>query len=456
MASIAAALSAIKSDALGCLGGAAFVNDCFARAGHVWRDRVLDPAGTVALFVLQILHGNTAINHLRHLSGAAAGQLISASSYCEARARLPLAGVADLVEKVCGECRRCMESAAWLGRRVLMADGTGTLTPDAPALQAAWPQSSEQKPGCGFPAIKLLGLLDLATGMIVHLTVMRLRVQEFSELAGPHAALRGGDVLLADRGFCSFWHLAMLAARAVDAVFRMHQRQIVDFTPGRACGGGAGQPRSRFIRRLGHEDQIVEWQRPPARPAWMTAEQFAAMPAALQVRELRYRITARGYRTRVVTVATTLLDATRYPKHEIARLYGLRWEIETDFRHLKTTLRMEHLKCQSADGVLKELMIYVLVYNLVRAAMTAAAARQRVADANRMSFIDALRWLCARFAAGPDRTPAAEQPPTLIVNRPRPGRWCPRVKKKRMKEFELMTKPRANYAEPQPAAEDRS
>jgi hypothetical protein len=465
MASIAAALSAIKSDALGCLGGAAFVNDCFARAGHVWRDRVLDPAGTLALFVLQILHGNTAIGHLRHLCGGGGGggggggrvTTVSNSSYCEARARLPLAGVAELVERVCCECHRCMESAAWLGRRVLMADGTGTLTPDAPALQAAWPQSSEQRPGCGFPAIKLLGLLDLATGMIVHLTVMRLRVQEFSQLAGPHAALRGGDVLLADRGFCSFWHLAMLAARAVDAVFRMHQRQLVDFTPGRACGGGGGpgQPRSRFIRRLGHEDQIVEWQRPPVRPTWMTPEQFAAMPAALRVRELRYRVAARrGYRTRVVTVATTLLEATRYPKREIARLYGLRWEIETDFRHLKTTLRMEHLKCRSVDGVRKELMIYVLVYNLVRAAMTAAAARQRVADANRISFSDALRWLCARLVTGGSNRTA--EPPALIVNPPRTGRWCPRVKKKRMKEFDLMTKPRADYAEPQPDAGDRS
>ena len=122
--------------------------------------------------MLQILHGNTAISHLRHLSGTN----VSDSGYCDARARLPLAGIADLVERLCGECSRCMESAAWLGRRVLMADGTGTLTPDTPALQAAWPQSSEQEAGCGFPAIKLLGLLDLATGMIAHLTVMRLRV----------------------------------------------------------------------------------------------------------------------------------------------------------------------------------------------------------------------------------------------------------------------------------------
>ena len=410
--------------------------------------------------MLQILHGNTAISHLRHLSGTN----VSDSGYCDARARLPLAGIADLVERLCGECSRCMGSAAWLGRRVLMADGTGTLTPDTPALQAAWPQSSEQEAGCGFPAIKLLGLLDLATGMIAHLTVMRLRVQEFSQLAGPHAALRGGDVLLADRGFCSFWHLAMLAARAVDAVFRMHQRRIVDFTSGGSAAvdqnaaGRAGRPtRSRFIRRLGHEDQLVEWQRPLARPAWMTPEQFASMPATLRVRELRYRVTAKGYRTRVVTVVTTLPDGARYPKHEVARLYGLRWEIETDFRHLKQTLGMEHLKCRSADGVLKELMIYVPVYNLVRAAMTAAAARQRVADANRVSFIDALRWLRARLATAPDRSAAAAQPPTaLVVNRPRTGRWCPRVKKKRMKEYELMTKPRADYAEPQPAAEDRS
>ena len=223
--------------------------------------------------------------------------------------------------------------------------------------------------------------------------------------------------MLADRGFCSFWHLAMLAARAVDAVFRMHQRRIVDFTSGgpaavdQNAAGRAGRPtRSRFIRRLGHEDQLVEWQRPLARPAWMTPEQFASMPATLRVRELRYRVTAKGYRTRVVTVVTTLPDGARYPKHEVARLYGLRWEIETDFRHLKQTLGMEHLKCRSADGVLKELMIYVPVYNLVRAAMTAAAARQRVADANRVSFIDALRWLRARRS--PPRPIAAPPPPS--------------------------------------------
>jgi len=175
----------------------------------------------------------------------------------------------------------------------------------------------------------------------------------------------------------------------------------------------------------------------------MTAEQFAALPEGLLVRELRYCITARGMRTREVTIATTLLDPMRYPKREIAKLYGLRWEIETNFRHLKTTLKMEHLKCQSADGVLREMMVFALVYNLVRATMALAAERQAIADANRMSFVDMLRWLCALLATRPDIAA-----PDLIVNPRRPGRWHPRVKKRRMKEYDLMNKPRNQYAQP--------
>ena len=366
MAIIASTLAGIKSDPLSFLGGAERVNACFAHAAHAWRDRLLDPAKTIALFVRQILHGNAAISELRHLSVTD----VADSSYCAARARLPLSAVVGLVSEVCCNGSRCIEGATlWLGRRVLMADGTGALTPDTPVLQSQWPQSSSQKPGCGFPAIKLLGLLDLATGMIRHLSIMGLRTQEFSQFGGMHEGMRPGDVLL-------------------------------------------------------------------------TEAQFAALPRTLQVRELRYRIVEKGRRTRLVTIATTLLDPMRYPKREIARLYGLRWEIETNFRHLKITMKMDHLKCRTVDGVLKELMIYVLVYNLVRAAMLLAAKRQGVADANRMSFIDALRWITSVLAVQKDGTP-----PDLIVNRKRVGRSCPRVKKKRMKAYDLMNKPRALYSQ---------
>jgi len=447
MAIIASTLARIKEGPLPLLGGKERVNECFARAGHVWRDRVLDPANTLALFVLQILHGNTAISHLRHLSKIH----VAESSYCEARARLPLSGFGAAVGELCSEGGRCIEDASqWLGRRVLMTDATTAATPDAPALQALWPQPSAQKAGCGFPVVKLLALMDLATGLILQLTTMCLNTHEMSQLAGLHEVLRAGDVLLADRAFCSFAHLVLLAQASVDAVFRTHQRQIVDFTPGRARRGKSakkyrrGVPSSRFVRKLGDEDQIVEWVRPPRQPVWMTDVEFAALPPVLQVRELRYRVTAKGRRTRVVSLTTTLLDPMRYPKREIAKLYGLRWEIETNFRHLKTTMGMEHLKCQTPDGVMKELMVFALVYNLVRGVMALAAARQEVADANRVSFIDTLRWLCVLASDGP----AAESAPELKVNPSRPGRWCPRVKKRRIKPYDLMNKPRDQYAQP--------
>jgi hypothetical protein len=445
MAIIASTLARIKSDSLSCLGGTDRVNEHFAAWGHVWRERVLDPAATPGLFILQVLHGNTAIAHLRHLSRLK----VSDSSYCEARKRLPLAALEALIERVSCDCIKHIQSATdrgvtWLGRRVHLADATAAAAPDTPALQELWPQPSSQKSGCGFPVIKLLGLLDLASGMILHLTMMSLHVHEMSQMAAFGAALRSGDILLADRGFCSFVNLAMLSLASVDAVFRMHQRQIVDFTPHRPHRGKAqkrkrkGMPTSRFVRRLGPEDQIVEWVKPASKPNWMSDQQYAQLPATLLVREIRYHITTRGHRTRVVTIATTLLNPLRYPKHQIARLYGLRWEIETNFRHLKQTMGMEQLKCKSVQGVLKELVVFVLVYNLVRAAMTLAAQTQGV-EVSRISFIDTIRWLCSR----PDGATI-----DLAINPLRPGRWQPRVKKRRMKEYDLMTRPRREYAEP--------
>jgi hypothetical protein len=447
MAIIACALARIKSNPLLCLGGGEKVNQCFAAAGHLWRDRVLDPANTIALFMLQMLHGNTAISHLRLLSGISC----AGASYCDARKRLPVAGVAAVVEQLSCDNSRCDDPASqWQGRRVLMTDATAAAAPDTVELQKVWPQPSVQKPGCGFPIVKLLALMDLATGMILQLTMMALNVHEMSQLAGPHGALLAGDVLLGDRAFCSFGHLVLLVRMSVDAVFRMHQKQIVDFTPGRACRGKSskkktykrGIPNSRFVKKLGAMDQLVEWMRPVSRPVWMSDAQFNNQPATLLVRELRYQIIAKGMRTREVTIATTLLDPMRYPKREIARLYNLRWEIETNFRHLKTTMKMEHLKCQSPNGVIKELMIFALVYNLVRAAMTAAAQRQGVADANRISFIDALRWLRTLLPI-----PASGAMPELIINPLRPGRSHPRVKKRRMKEYDLMNKTRREYTE---------
>ena len=166
----------------------------------------------------------------------------------------------------------------------------------------------------------------------------------------------------------------------------------------------------------------------------MTAEQWEQLPASIVVRELRYRIHVLGVRTREVTLVTTLLDPDRYPAKELAHVYSLRWGLEVNLRHLKQTMKMDVLHCTTKVGVLKELAVFIIVYNLVRRVMAAAAQRQQVAP-ERISFIDAWRWL--------QQAEPTSALPDLIVNPERPGRYEPRVRKRRPKQYPVMKKPRA-------------
>jgi len=239
-------------------------------------------------------------------------------------------------------------------------------------------------------------------------------------------------------------HLALLFERSLHGVFRMHQKQIVDFTPGRlhrqAVRGRAskkkGMPTSRWIRSLGQLDQLVEWSKPGTCPKWLSPEQFAALPASLIVRELRFRIERPGFRVQQITLVATLVDAERYSKAALAQLYFDRWRVETNFKHLKTTLGMDALRCESVEGVLKEATMFALAYNLVRLLMCKAAKRQGV-SVERISFIDALRALTHADLDAPF--------PTLIVNPERPNRREPRLMKRRPKPFHHLKESRANY-----------
>lgn len=313
--------------------------------------------------------------------------------------------------------------------------------PDTPPLQAHFGQPGGQKPGCGFPTAHWLALLHAGTGMITKMLSAPLRTHDMSGVTELHPELHAEDLLVADRGFCSYAHLALLLQRGVHGLLRIHQRTIVDFTPGRAhVHPGRGKadrkksiPRSRWLQQLGATDQIVEWLKSTNRPRWMSVEQFAALPGAIVLRELRYTIQAKGFRPKEITLVTTLLDAERYPLSALASLFQQRWEIETNFGHLKTTMKMDVLKCKTVDGVLRELQVFALIYNLVRQVMLEAARRQEV-DVRRISFIDALRWL--------QTAPPGDQLPKLVVNPWRPHRLEPRVRKRRPKEFPVMQKPR--------------
>jgi hypothetical protein len=407
--------------------------------GHRWRDRDLGPVVTTHLFLQQVLHGNVAIGEVRRRSGLD----FTDSAYCQARGRLPRTLLERLQQAVTGQLSGTTEVGLgdlWHGHRLFLIDGSSFSMPDTPELQDYFGQPVGQAPGCGFPVAHLLVRFDATTGYLLHATGLPLHRSDLSGVPALHAGLCRGDVLLGDRAFGTYAHLALCLRRGLHGVFRAHQKQIIDFRPHRRHvsrqhqkKGQTGQPSSRWLRRLGKHDQLVEYFKPEKRPAWMSEADFAQLPASIVVRELRYRIKQRGCRTRVVTLVTTLLDPEAYSAKELARLYGLRWQVETNLRHLKQTLKMDILRCETVEGVLKELAVFVLIYNLVRRVMCEAGRAQQV-HPDRISFIDAWRWL--RLAQPEDRLPK------LIVNPQRPGRVEPRVRKRRPKRFPVMKRPR--------------
>jgi len=435
--SILRAVREIKSDVAKHLQAATIERIC-RELNYRWRERLLGPVVTVQAFLLQVLHGNTACDHVSHLMG----QPFTGTAYAQARARLPLALFERLLTAVCQSLQICRDqSARWCGHRVWILDGSGCSMPDTPPLQTAFGQPGQQATGCGFPVAHLLTLFHAGTGLLQQVLVAPLRTHDLAGVQPLHAELQAGDVVLGDRGFSSICHLLLLLQTGLHGVFRLHQKMLVDFRIGRMHSPPwgpyknlKGLPRSQWIKWLGTRDQLVEYFKPRLRPVWLSPQDFAALPDSILVRELRYRITRPGYRTREVTLVTTLVDAQRYPAAQLAQLYADRWQIETNLRHLKQTLRLDVLRSKSVAGIHKEIQMLAIAYNLVRLVMLEAAQRQRV-PVQRISFIDALRWL-VQAGAGP----ALDQ---LIVRPHRPGRAEPRVVKRRPKQYTLMQQPRA-------------
>ena len=251
---------------------------------------------------------------------------------------------------------------------------------------------------------------------------------------GLRDGLEGGDIVLGDRLFGSYWELALLQLRGVDSVMRMHQLRKVDFALG---------------VRLGREDHIVTWSK-PARPAGMDEAAYTALPGGLEVRELRVRVAQRGFRTRSLIVATTHLDASEYTAAELGTLHRARWHIELDIRSLKQTLGMGVLRCKTLAMVRKEIWGHMLVYNLIRGARARVAASHGLLPRT-LSFRGARQILEAFGAALRGATGQEYEVLVKIIFEAiathrvgdRPDRIEPRVRKRRPKQYPVMKIPRA-------------
>jgi Transposase DDE domain len=301
------------------------------------RQRLLTPLLTTHLFVRQILEGNTSVAELRRLAKFS----FADSSYCEARRRLPLPFFGRLAAAVLDRCRRDADNdprALWCGHRVFFLDGSRFSLPDTPDLRATFGQHGSQAQGCGFPTAHLLVPFHAYTGYLMNAMPAPLRTHDLADVAWTHRGLRAGDVVAGDRAFCSYAHLAMRHKRGVFGLFRAHPCLIISFKPRRPHfppdrqprKGEAGLPRSRWLRRLGRDDQLVEYFKPAACPAWMDSQEYEALPSSLVVRAVRVPIRTPACRVRALTLLTTLWDRRRYPPEVLARLYAKRWGVEID------------------------------------------------------------------------------------------------------------------------------
>lgn len=431
MVSIQCVLAQIKAD-LAAVFTEEHLTQLCRDAGATWRKRTLTPVVTIYVFILQILQRNTALTDLPRL----AGRSFTPSAYCQTRQRLPLAVLRRLLHET-GQPRPTRHAeqpgaGRWRGHRTWLVDGSSCSMPDTPALRRRFGLPPGQKRGCGFPVAHLLVLFDVARGSLLDILVSPWRCNDFRRAAELHGWLQPTDVLIADRGFCSYTHVAQLQQRGVHVVFRLRAPHSAAFRPTQPAAA-RGRLRCQRLARCGPHEHLVLWARPDYVSRMQTADEHAALPAYLVVRELRYRIRTPGFRTRQVTVVTTLLDPDRYPVAALAELYRGRWQVETNLRYLKQTLGLAVLHSQTVPGVEKEILVFGIVYNLVQSRRTRAAAAQAV-PREQISFVDAwrqLRWPLPGTA-----------PPNLWTNPLRPDRFEPRYRKRRPPSYPLMTRSR--------------
>jgi Transposase DDE domain len=407
------------------------------------RQRLFTPRVTLWTFLAQIFSADHSCSEaVRRLIATRAARGDAPPSedtgaYCKARQRLPESFFADAARQT-GEALQDAARAPWLwkGRHVKLIDGTTVSMPDTPANQQRYPQSSSQMPGLGFPIARLVALISLATGAVLDVAIGPYSGKETGEPAlfrGLWDRLRRGDLLLGDCCYGSYFGLAPLIERGVDALVRMHQRRKYDF--------GLGQ-------LLGVEDHIVEWTK-PERPEWMSVAEYAALPATLRVRELRLTIGIAGFRVQELVLVTTLLDAGRYTAAELGALFRQRWHVELDLRSIKSIIQMDVLRCETPEMVRKEVWVHLLGYNLIRALMSDAAAAQGC-HPRELSFTGALQTVRAfqevMEVVDEELREQLREVMLKVIGRPRvgdrPDRVEPRAVKRRPKPHDLLNKPR--------------
>jgi hypothetical protein len=409
-------------------------------------DCVYTPLVTLCVFLGQVLSAD-------HSCRAAVARLIAyrvarkqracsaeTSAYCQARKRLPEKFFSQIARQT-GRQLDANAKAGWLwkNRPVYIFDGATVSMPDTYENQKAYPQPPQQKPGLGFPLMRIAAIFSLACGAVLDVGMCRYAGKGQSELALLRqlwSIFQPGSIMLADRLMCAWTELVMLKQRGVDSVCRFTSHRKTDFRRG---------------KRLGKDDHIVTWHK-PTKPRSIDMPTYNTLPDSLIIRECRVPIAQPGFRVKVVVIATTLLDHIAYPPTELAELYRARWHAELDLKSLKQTMQMDVLRCKTPELVRKELWTHILAYNLIRTILAQAAHKHHL-EPRSLSFKGAIQTLEAfqpvialqgEQDSGRRLSLYQDLLDAIATHRvaDRPDRYEPRVRKRHAKNFAYMRKPR--------------
>jgi putative transposase len=412
-------------------------------ACHGSATAIFTPLLTLWAFLGQFLHADhscrAAVLRVIVLCGALSRPIPASdtAAYCRARARLPCAALRRLATHL-GQQLESRAPANWLwqGKHVKLVDGSTSQVPDSAANQQAFPVRRRRR-GISYPLIRWVCLVSLATAALLDFNYGPYQGKRTGELAlfrSMQGTLQAGDVLLADRYFCTWFTFAMSLQQDVDVVARLHASRNQDFRVGMRYGPG---------------ERLMFWDR-PARPEWLDEATYQSLPRYLSVREILVHVTIPGRRTRRLIVATTLLDRSQYSREAVAALYGARWQVELDIRSLKSHLGLGELRCQSPAMVASEIWGGLLAYNLVRKVGCQAACWQGLRP-RQISFTACRQALCAglkqrvlssaaeRLRVGGALLERLGQ--ERVGNRP--GRVEPREVKRGSKGYPRLRRPRA-------------
>ena len=415
------------------------------------RDRVYNDVVTFWAWMSQMLGFNSScssavslVQSWRMQSGLKTVSSNTAS-YCAARKKLRLDLITDAFQEVVNSVNSSISGEdLWCGKVVYSVDGSSVRLLDTKPNQDEFPQPSTQKKNCGFPVMKVLGLLNHSTGLWEDYCTAPPEEHDAKTMSRKLNQFTRQGLLLADRVFCSYEIISRAKTAGMDVVMRLHQMRAKGFT-------------LRKGKRIGKNERLVTWTKPKQKPSHceLCDDEWERLESEMQMRIIACWYVDREGRKKRLLLATTMLDHKTYDWLEIANLYATRWDIEVRLRDVKTTVGMEELRVKKPEMARKCFAMAMLAYNLVRAVAQEAS---RIAEVKPylMSYKETLDWVnsCApnfyhartksRGAQRKLRDSFIEVASTKQVFH-RPYRWEPRLVKKRPKAYRRMQHKRKDY-----------